>query len=282
MTLARHSFRPESGEEFFLDLDDASPNEKTVADFARAGQMYEPDVSGLLSAVLRDGDTVLDVGANIGFFTVMAGRLAGPSGRIVAFEPDPANIERLRRQLEINELRNVTIVERPASDRAGEVAFYINRDNSGGNALWDPALFPGNTLSQSGPAKRLVQATTLDAEMKRLRLSAPKLLKIDTEGAEQKVLEGARGLLASGDLPFVVCELHTFGLSQMGASQDSLRALMEGYGYSTFALSWRKVLPKLIPAATAIESPYILNLLFCTPDMLGSYWPAESIDPREL
>lgn len=282
MTASRYQFEPEPGCEFCLELDETRPNEKVVADWARSGDPYEPEVYHLLARVLREGDTVFDVGANLGFFTVMAARLTGSTGRVVAFEPDPSNIGRLRHQLEINRLANVTVVDRPASDRVAEVDFYLNSDSSGGNSLWDPALYPGNVRSQAMQLKRSMTATTLSAELKRLKLDVPKLIKIDTEGAEQKVLEGGREFLRNSAVPFVVCELHEFGLAQMGASQESLRGLMEGFGYATFALPLRNALPKLIPPATEIRGPFILNLLFSTPDMVGSYWPVEEIDPRQL
>jgi hypothetical protein len=66
----------------------------------------------------------------------------------------------------------------------------------------------------------------------------------------------------------------------MGASQESLRGLMESLGYSTFLLSRLGALPKLVPSATAIQSEFIVNLLFSTPEILSSFWPVEIADPR--
>ena len=282
MAAARYTMAPEPGAEFILELDEALPNEKRMAEWARSGQVYEPDVSRLCCAVLRAGDAAIDVGANLGYFSLLCARLVGAAGQVLAFEPDPANLARLGHQLRINGAGNVRIVGQPASERAGEADFFLNSDDSGGNALWNPALFPGTPRSKANERRLRLRTTTLDAEVGRHALAAPKLIKVDTEGAEQKVLQGARGLLEGCGVPFVVCELHPFGLAQMGDSQDSLRELMDSFGYSTFALSWRPVLPKLIPPGTHIESPYIVNLLFTTPELLGSYWPVEQIDPRIL
>src|SRR6185503_3977525 len=119
---------------------------------------------------------------------------------------------RLRANLTANRLDNVTVIEQAASDKAEEISFYINSDNAAGNAIWDPADFPGNVKSRQQSEIVRMQATTLDAEVERLNLPTPKLIKIDTEGAEHKVLLGARRLLAGAAVPYVIAELHEFGL----------------------------------------------------------------------
>jgi hypothetical protein len=126
-----------------------------------------------------------------------------------------------------------------------------------------------------------VPGTTLDAEWEQLRLPAPKVIKIDTEGAEQRVLEGMRGLLSRQKPRFVITELHTFGLNKMGCSEESLRGFIEGLGYSTFGLTHAGALPRLIPTATRIQTPFIVNLLFSKPEWVGKYWPTVVIDPRD-
>jgi FkbM family methyltransferase len=282
--MQRCSFLLGTGEgapRFVLDLDESHPHDALILRFVRAQRPYEPEVYRLLRTVLREGDTVLDVGAHIGFFTSMAGRLVGAGGRVVAFEPDAASQGRLRHHVRLNELANVTLIEQPASDRPGEVDFFVHTAGSGGNALWDPAIFPTNVGSPVRTQVQRVVATTLDAEVKRLGLATPKLIKIDTEGAEQKVLKGALGLLAGCTVPFVVCELHEFGLRQLGSSQESLRGFMQSLGYSTFTLFGSGGIPKLIPPATLIRSKFIVNVLFSTVDSVARCWPVEFVEARQ-
>lgn len=268
--------------ELKLDLDPAYPNESTVLSFLQSGRYYEPDVSNAMMRILREGDTAIDVGANIGFFTVLLGKLVGPAGRVLSVEPDNANLERLKANLALNGIDNADLLEQPVTDQPGEVTFFINSDNSGGNALWDPGEFAGNPKSRANPQPRRLAATTLDAEAARLKLATPRLIKIDTEGAEQRVLEGARGLLEGCRVPFVIAELHEFGLQKMGCSGASLRALMEGFGYSTFALYYDGALPKFVPRETALAMRVISSVLFSTPEQVGSCWPATLFDPAQV
>lgn len=263
-----------------LDLDAGLANEKTILTYLVEGQLYEPDVSRLFLKVLRDGDTVIDVGANIGFFTILAGTLVGSSGRVVSFEPDPANRARLETNAAMNGHRHCTSLASAVTDMPGSVTFYVNSDNSGGNALWDPAQFPGNVRSQAQKHVLQVEATTLDHEAARLRLPLPKLIKVDTEGADQRVLEGARSLLAGAAVPFVVSELHEFGLAKMNCTQRSFRSYMEGLGYSTFTLQLSGSMPTFVPSGTEIRGKYILNVLFSTPEQIARYWPIHLARPE--
>jgi len=96
-----------------LDLDPSRPNESTILDFLRTGSSFEPDVANLFVRVLGEGDVAVDIGANIGFLTVLAAILVGPTGHVVAFEPGPENLERLRANLAHNDCKNVTSSRRP-------------------------------------------------------------------------------------------------------------------------------------------------------------------------
>lgn len=266
--------------QFRLDLDEREPGEKTILEFFDCGDLYEADLSNLMLRVLEAGDTVFDIGANCGYFTILAATLVGASGQVFAFEPAAERLARLRSNLSANRLGNAVVVDKAVTDRAGDVIFHLNRDSSGGHALWDPGKWPTNDKSRANPVSVTVGATTVDTECRQRGLAAPKLIKIDTEGAEQRVLEGARTLLSGRKVPFVVAELHEFGLAEMGCTQESLRGLMDDLGYSTFGLYLNGALPKLIPPGTRIQSPFIINLLFSTPEQVALYWPAATIDPR--
>jgi FkbM family methyltransferase len=263
-----------------LDLDPDRPNERSILTYLQTGASFEPDVANVLVRVLREGDVAVDVGANVGYLTTLAAMLVGPMGHVVAFEPGPENLARLRANLALNDCTNVTVVEKAVTNQVGDVEFFINSDDSGGNALWDPAQYPGNVKCLATPIRLTVPGTTLGAELEELRL-APKVIKIDTEGAEQRVLEGMRSLLASQEPRFIIAELHPFGLAKLGCSQQSLRGFIEGLGYSTFGLTYAGALPRFIPAATRIESPYFINLLFSKPEWVGEYWPTVAFDPRD-
>ena len=81
--------------EFAMDLDPAFPADKWILDAVQAGVSYEPDIGWLLMRALRPGDFAIDVGANVGFFTLMMAKLVGPEGKVLAVEPGPDNMKKL-------------------------------------------------------------------------------------------------------------------------------------------------------------------------------------------
>jgi FkbM family methyltransferase len=140
---------------------------------------YEQGHQTSLEGLLGEGDTFWDVGANVGFYSLLAARLVGPRGRVVAIEPVPRNLRYLHRHIGINALENVAVVEAAAGEREGTARFT----ESAGNAQ--------NHFSDGGPL--VVPVVTLDGLL--ATFPPPRALKIDIEGAEHLALEGARTLL---------------------------------------------------------------------------------------
>jgi len=262
-----------------FDLDPQYVNERNVLAALQHGKFYEQDVASVFLRAIQPGDTVLDVGANVGIFSVLAALLAGPEGRVVGFEPAPDNRARLAANLALNDITTVTVVDRPASDRVTDAMFHLNSDNDGGHSLWDPGILPANHQSAQNPRPMVTRTTTIDTEMERLGLAPPRLIKIDTEGAEQRVLAGAVGLLREFEVPYIIAELHEFGLAQMGSSPSGLRGFMSDLGYETFLLYEDGSLPKFVPRDTKIASKYFINLLFSSQQDVAALWPVERFDP---
>lgn len=143
---------------------------------------YEYEKRLLFESVVKEGGVVWDVGAHVGFYSLLASILVGPAGRVVAFEPWPENIVYLKKHLYLNRLENVTVVEKAVSDCTGEAWFQEGSCRSTGH------LSPQGTLK--------VKTIRLDDFVQENPALAPDYLKIDVEGAELAVLAGAEKLLA--------------------------------------------------------------------------------------
>lgn len=141
---------------------------------------YEKEQTGLMVALVAAGDTVLDVGAHTGYYTVLASHLVGRSGRVHAFEPDPRNAGFLRRHVRINGCDNTVVEEVAVAARAGTHRF------GGGSGSGTARLQSDGGLE--------VSVVTLDEYCRRGGLH-PTLIKVDVEGAEAEVLRGAADLL---------------------------------------------------------------------------------------
>ena len=130
---------------------------------------------------LKPGQTVVDVGANIGCFTVLAARLVGPEGRVVAFEPDPNNLTRLQRNIALNRLKNVTVLPNAIGDRTASVDLF-----GGGSSLF-PSLFDKVDDRQDPTLRGTVSMIALADALEMCQVTRVDYLKLDCEGAEHLI-----------------------------------------------------------------------------------------------
>jgi FkbM family methyltransferase len=161
----------------------------------------EPSTQFALNALLDPGMTFFDIGANVGYLTVIAARLVGPQGRVVSFEPLAVNLRLVGHNAAINNFENVRLVE-TAIGRSDTVAtLWLSSENSWGK-LAETGKVPNRMIGEV-----TVRLQRLDSWMVENRSAPPDLVKIDVEGAEVDVLEGAAQLLRE-HRPRLLIELH--------------------------------------------------------------------------
>ncbi len=204
----------------------------------------DPNVMLFLRRWLRPGAVLFDVGANIGTYAIPVARLVGPTGRVVAFEPNRPTRACLRQNLRLNRLGNVTVVPCAAGEVAERRHLVVTEKNLG-----EVHLAPNGT---DGDAR--VTVTTLDAEYRRLGLTRVDYLKLDIEGHELAALQGARELLRSQPRLVVQTEIVPAQLSRYGASPAALQAFFAELGYQPYRCDEAGIMQPL-DATTAADEP---------------------------
>lgn len=180
--------------------------------------IWEPYESSLVQQYLQPGDVFLDVGANIGYFTVLAAACVGDRGHVYAFEPEPRNFQLLQDNIELNGFSSrVTCRQAALAAKSGAGQLYLHPENLGDHQLY------GAGKDRSTVAVELLAG--VDAISDRdVRLD---LVKIDTQGAEQAVVEGLLPRLReSGGTLKMLIELTPFSLRQAGTTGSEFVALL--------------------------------------------------------
>ena len=204
-------------------------------DHAHAGLIVrgtlEPPVQEALRRLLAPGDVFYDVGANVGFFTLIGARLVGPEGRVVAFEPVPWCATAVAHNIALNGFEHAQIRTAAVGGADGRSRLLVV-----GEASWSHLESTGRHADVRDEID--VDVVALDSLVAAGTIPPPDVLKIDTEGAELQAIEGARETIAR-HRPAIVCELHD--------TNEAFVALMDELGYDTTNLDG--------PAAVASAGP---------------------------
>ncbi len=178
----------------------------------------------MVDELVKPGEVVWDIGANLGLFTFAAANRAGPSGKIIALEPDPWLAGLLNRSCGLSERRMdapVTLVQKAASDRAGTAIFHIAGRGRASNHL------ESGGSTQAGGSRGIESVATITLDLLLESVAAPSVLKIDVEGFEHQVLRGARSVLTKAQ-PVIWCEVNS-------ANQESVTEILHAHDYELFA-----------------------------------------------
>lgn len=180
---------------------------------------------------LKEGMTVLDIGAHHGFYTILASRKVGISGRVIGFEPSPREQRWLNINLRLNHCKNVTIEPMALSNEEGEAILYLGD--------WSHTVF--NSLrppSISGYVKEInIRTISLDTYVERAGIKHIDFIKIDAEGAEIEILKGANQLFNKDYHPVIMAEISNKRTEAWGYPSSDIYDFLANRGYSWFALN---------------------------------------------
>jgi FkbM family methyltransferase len=181
---------------------------------------YEFPKQRLFIDEIKQGDVVFDIGAHVGFYTLLSSQIVGEQGQVVSFEPFPPNLMFLKRHIQLNRLKNVKVVEKAVSSRAGTMTFEIG-----------PSSSMGHLAEQVSGKSIEVETVVLDEFVRKANLPVPDLMKIDIEGAEFDCLVGAKELLQNNRIKIFLAthgtDVHRRCLSFLNELGYELRSLSE-------------------------------------------------------
>lgn len=182
----------------------------------------EPEILKLFNSLVKKGMTIVDVGANIGEYTLLSAKLAGDTGKVVSIDADPEAIALLSKNVKYNGYDNVEIVEAAITDKNG-VALLGKSVSSG----WSSIIKRGiNNIE--------VECYRLDTILNRLKIDKVDIIKIDVEGAELQVLSGAKETLDRNSNVKIMCELHI--------NSEKVYRLLKEKGFSLYKLDYNHIL----------------------------------------
>ena len=189
---------------------------------------YAQDEQSHFQSIIKPGYTCVDLGANIGFFSVLFAHWTGPNGKVFAFEPSPENLVLLRKNLKINGISNVEIVDKAVSDEEGVIKLHLCKDNFGDNRIY---------ASEEEKDRKTVDIQAIKLDDFFASKSKPiDFIKMDIQGAELRALKGMKHLLENKQIQRISMEFWPCGLVKSGSDPVELLDLLLSYGFTLYDL----------------------------------------------
>lgn len=186
---------------------------------------YEPKESELILSLLKKGDTVIDIGANVGYMTCLMGQRVGTIGTVYAFEPEPRNFEILHRNIKLNNLSNVKAYNLALSEKCGVSRLFISPENKGDHTL----VFLNN-----GRGFVNVKTVRIDGFISERDIS---LVKIDVQGYELHVLNGMTSYLSNRVVRNIIVEFTPFRVKKSGKTPYEFFEIIQRYGLNAVIIT---------------------------------------------
>ena len=189
-------------------------------------KIYEPNQTEIVKKYVHKGDIVIDIGAHVGYYTLLMAQLVGKNGKVYSFEPDPVNFQLLKKSVEINGFENVVLIQKAVSNITDKVKLFLGDDDSAINRIYDAKL---------GDAKESieVESITLD-EYFQDNSESLNFIKIDSEGSEAKIVNGMQQLLSENRKLVMMTEFFPFLIQKSGNDPNQHLKLLEKAGFHLY------------------------------------------------
>lgn len=209
---------------------------KTLEDYAKS-LIHERATTDLFERVIKEGDVVVDLGANIGYFSLLAAKLVGSKGRVFSFEPEPKNFSYLKKNIEINNYNQVSAFQKAVSNKNGKTKLYICDYDTGHHTI---NQYEGvEAYSRGRETKKHfidIETITLDDFFKGKEEKID-VIKIDVEGAEMLALLGMDRILKENKNIKMFVEFFPLLIEKMRSfPKEFLRKIFEDYGFSIYVI----------------------------------------------
>lgn len=195
--------------------------------FLSVKKSYEPIQTKLLLEELKEGNNFFDVGANVGYYSVLASKKVGASGKVFSFEPDKENLALLHENVMLNELNNIKVFDLALGITEGLIDFKSSKNHKGISAV---------TVSEEERGDYKVNITTLDSFVLQNSITNIDFIKIDVEGYEMNVLNGGKNVLSNSVNTKMFVELNPQSLRKVGHTCAELIGLIESLGFNVVSI----------------------------------------------
>jgi FkbM family methyltransferase len=221
------------GNKMYIDVNDPHPNMRKTFQTYGMNLVHEEETTALFKKIVQPEDVVLDLGANIGYFTILAAKLVGPTGKVYSFEPEPTNYQYLTKNIEPNGYTNAFAFQKAVSDKPGKTRLFACSYDSGHHTI---NQYDGINAYRRGRKSEMrsieIDTVSID-DFLRGQTDRVDIIKMDVEGAEALALSGMKDTLRRNHTIKVFLEFFPLLMRKMGSSPEVYaNSLLSDFGFS--------------------------------------------------
>jgi len=221
------------GSKMYVDVFDRDPSWRRTFRVYAINRVHEESTTALFRKIVKKGDVVVDLGANIGYFTLLAAKLVGKEGRVYAFEPEPRNFSHLVRNIQLNGYHNVVALQKAVADRPGRVRLFICPYDTGHHTIQKYDGIQAYRPDFVDEKKEFVEVEQVRLDDFFKGVETPiNVIKMDVEGAEMLALAGMEQVIKRNKNLVMLVEFFPLLIAKMGQSpKEFVRMLIEDFGF---------------------------------------------------
>jgi FkbM family methyltransferase len=230
-------------QKLYIDKFDTTVSEKMVV-----YKNWEDFETKVFMKTLHPGDVVIDIGAHIGYYTLIAAKIVGNAGKVFAFEPNERNFKLLQKNVKENGYKNVVLINKAVTKKSGSIKLYINNQNTGDHRIYD---------SQDNRKAVTVQTISLNDFFKNKNnlpfMKKVSLIKMDIQGSEVEALKGGLDLLKNNSQIKLITEFWPFGMNLNKTSAKEFLNLLETYKFKFYEINEKNNTLKLTQSQDVLK-----------------------------
>ena len=186
---------------------------------------YDNETFEFVKEKVKDGDVCVDIGANVGFFTVHLANIVGTKGKVYAFEPSPIHSKKLKTNIELNGFKNVILSTKAIGKNKGQISHF--------SSVTSGSLNPKLVINPSEAIETLVEISPLYSEINESDINKIKIIKIDVDGSEMDVLKGADSILSKTNA-YLIIEIWETGINEVGEKLEEIIEYILSFNYKVY------------------------------------------------
>ncbi len=225
------------GSKIYLNVHEKNLSMRQTFQFYASNRIHEEATTKLFKQIVKEKDVVVDLGANIGYFTLLAAKLVGKNGKVFSLEPEPKNFSYLKKNIEINNYSQVIANQKAVSNKNGKTKLYVCSYDTGHHTINQYSGIEAYSRGRKSKEESIeIETVTLDSFLEG-RTDSVDVIKMDVEGAEALVLAGMDKTLRSNQGIKMFVEFFPLLIEKMGNSpREFIRKLLEDYRFSIYII----------------------------------------------